>query len=75
MTTVKPPCGKVCPDRTVTCKLTCEKWKVYEAAKREEYAQRKIAAESSVQWSAARARRADKGIMHKARRPIAYGKG
>lgn len=75
MTMVKPPCGKVCPDRTVTCKLTCEKWKVYEAAKREEYAQRKIAAASRPDWSSEHVRSVNKGIMHKARRPRAYGKG
>lgn len=40
MTGVKPPCGKACPDRTAECKLTCDKWKVYEEAKRAEYAQR-----------------------------------
>lgn len=75
MTMVKPPCGKVCPDRTITCKQTCEKWKAFEAAKREEYARRKVENESRAQWSEARAKRANKAIMHKARRPSAYGKG
>ena len=72
MTMVQPPCGRECPDRTVTCKMACEKWKVYEAAKREEYARRKIESESRAQWSEARAKRADKAIMHKSRRPRAY---
>lgn len=30
---MKPPCGKVCPDRTIECKITCEKWAEYETWK------------------------------------------
>lgn len=28
----KAPCGVDCPDRSTECKITCDKWKVYEAA-------------------------------------------
>ena len=30
-----PPCGKVCELRTAECKLTCCKWKMYEAEQAE----------------------------------------
>lgn len=36
MGTIRPPCkphNVPCPDRTVECKRTCQKWKEYEAAK------------------------------------------
>ena len=35
------PCSKDCPERTAECKKTCKRWKVYEEAKKVEYAQRK----------------------------------
>lgn len=76
MTGLKPPCGKVCPERTATCRLACEKWKVYEEAKRAEYARRE--AEfwgSGMGWSDAHEKLVRKGIMHKSRRPGAYGNG
>lgn len=34
------PCKQDCPRRTAECKRACDEWKAYEAAKREEYAQR-----------------------------------
>ena len=36
----KHPCSKDCPERTAECKKTCEKWKPYEAQKREDYKHR-----------------------------------
>lgn len=48
------PCTQDCPDRSGTCRLTCERYKPYEAGKRAEYAARakvKSAAEdASAGW-------------------------
>ena len=27
----KPPCGKICADRSAGCQASCERWKAYEA--------------------------------------------
>lgn len=35
MKRLTPPCGKVCELRTAECKLTCCKWKKYEAEQAE----------------------------------------
>lgn len=34
------PCTPECKRRSAECRLTCKDWKIYEAKKREEYAQR-----------------------------------
>lgn len=68
MTHVKPPCGKVCPLRTVTCKRTCEKWKEYEEAKRVEYAQRDIEYHARM-YSYTKEKAMSRYLVHKARRP------
>lgn len=34
------PCTQDCKRRSAECRLSCEDWKIYEAKKREEYAQR-----------------------------------
>ncbi len=65
---VKPPCGKACPLRTVTCKFTCERWKEYEEAKRAEYAQRDIEYHAYT-YSDTKERAMRRYIVHKARRP------
>lgn len=36
------PCTRECPERSPTCKATCEKWAAWESIKREEYAKRKM---------------------------------
>lgn len=33
----KPPCGKVCAERSAGCQATCERWKEYEAERAEWY--------------------------------------
>lgn len=44
---MKMPCVKECPNRTAECKLTCEKWKEYEAEylkeRKEKERQREVA--------------------------------
>ena len=37
------PCHQDCPERSATCKCTCEKWAEWEAIKQESYAKRKMA--------------------------------
>ena len=69
MTRVKPPCGKACPDRTAECKLTCDKWKVYEEAKCAEYAQRELEYRSQVVYGDAQERRIRNNALHRMRRP------
>ena len=32
---IPPPCGKVCPNRTIECRLSCEKYKQWEEKMRE----------------------------------------
>lgn len=34
------PCRQDCPDRSMECRLTCEKWKAFEAYKKKVYAAR-----------------------------------
>lgn len=41
------PCTRDCPERSPTCKCTCERWAAWEAIKREEYAKRKDRIESN----------------------------
>lgn len=41
------PCTRDCPDRSPTCKCTCERWAAWEAIKRERYAKRKRLLESN----------------------------
>ena len=64
------PCTQDCPDRSGTCRLTCERYKPYEAGKRAEYAARtrvKAAAEdASAGWRKAATRK--KREKHKHRR-------
>lgn len=36
----KHPCRQDCPGRTAECKKECERWKAYEAIKREQYKDR-----------------------------------
>lgn len=40
------PCTRECPDRTPTCKCTCERWAEWTAIKQAEYAKRKQRLES-----------------------------
>lgn len=68
MSGVKPPCGKACPLRTVTCKFTCDRWKAYEEAKRAEYAQREVEFHAGL-YSDVKERALRRWIVHKARRP------
>ena len=68
MSGVKPPCGKACPDRTAECKLTCDRWKAYEEAKRAEYAQRETEFHATA-YSDVKERALRRWIVHKARRP------
>lgn len=55
------PCTQDCSGRSGTCRLTCEKYKPYEAGKRAEYAARakvKAAAEDALAgWRKARERK------------------
>ena len=41
------PFTRDCPDRSPTCKCTCERWAAWEAIKRERYAKRKRLLESN----------------------------
>lgn len=41
------PCTRDCPERSPTCKCTCEKWAAWDAIKRERYAKRKKLLESN----------------------------
>lgn len=68
MVGIKPPCGKKCPDRTTTCKFTCDRWKEYETAKRAEYAQREVEFNARL-YSDTKERAMRRWIIHKARRP------
>ena len=69
MSGVKPPCGKACPDRTAECKLTCDKWKVYEEAKRAEYAQREQEFRERVPFTAEHNYWIRKNMLDRMRRP------
>lgn len=37
---IKPPCAKDCPNRSMECRLTCQPYKEYRAAKEADYARR-----------------------------------
>lgn len=53
----KHPCRKDCPERTAECKKTCERWKPYAEAKKEEYKERVSDNEvNDALWSAERLR-------------------
>lgn len=73
MSGVKPPCGKACPDRTAECKLTCDKWKVYEEAKRAEYAQREQEFRERVPFTAEHEHWIRKNMLDRMRRPRRRG--
>ena len=49
---MKAPCGKVCPDRTAECKLTCERWAEFEAWKFEEEKRKKKIYEEAADYFA-----------------------
>ena len=40
MSAIKQPCAKDCPNRSMECRLTCEAYKEYRAAKLEDYKRR-----------------------------------
>lgn len=37
---MKPPCGKVCPDRFAGCHASCERWAAWETERNAEYKKR-----------------------------------
>ena len=69
------PCGKFCPDRTMTCRATCEKWAEYEKKKKALYVQRVIEWQGRVTYSEDHERNARRSVIHRSRRPGAFGKG
>ena len=40
MSAIKQPCAQDCPNRSMECRLTCEAYKEYRAAKMEDYKKR-----------------------------------
>ena len=50
------PCHQDCPDRSATCKCTCEKWAEWEKIKQELYAKRKLTTDS---WPGSAAKKAN----------------